>query len=30
MAGGWDSVTTLPWAWLSGGLAASALFAGGV
>ena len=27
---GWHSVTTMPWAWLSAGLAASALFAGGV
>ena len=30
MPGGWHSVTTLPWAWLTAGLAASALFAGGV
>jgi hypothetical protein len=30
MSRGWDSVTTLPWAWLAAGLAASALFAGGV
>ena len=30
MPRGWQSVTTLPWAWLAGGLAASALFAGGV
>jgi Glycosyltransferase family 87 len=30
MPTGWHSVTTLPWAWLSAGLAASALFAGGV
>jgi hypothetical protein len=26
----WRSVTTVPWAWLSGGLLACALFAGGV
>ena len=26
----WHSVTTVPWAWLSGGLAACALFAGAV
>jgi hypothetical protein len=30
MSRGWDSVTTLPWAWLTAGLAVSALFAGGV
>ena len=30
MPRGWQSVTTLPWAWLAGGLAVSALFAGGV
>src|SRR6266481_1879054 len=28
--GAWQSVTTMPWAWLTAGLAASALFAGGV
>ena len=28
--GVWQSVTTIPWAWLSAGLFASALFAGGV
>ncbi len=28
--GGWYSVTTLPWAWLAGGLVVCALFAGGV
>src|SRR5512133_1940163 len=28
--GVWQSVTTIPWAWLSAGLLASALFAGGV
>ena len=28
--GVWQSVTTMPWAWLSAGLIASALFAGGV
>ena len=28
--GVWQSVTTIPWAWLSAGLIASALFAGGV
>ena len=27
---GWHSVTTVPWAWLSAGLVAAALFAGGV
>ena len=27
---GWHSVTTVPWAWLSAGLLAAALFAGGV
>jgi len=26
----WQSVTTMPWAWLTAGLVASALFAGGV
>ncbi len=30
MPRGWQAVTTLPWAWLAGGLAVSALFAGGV
>jgi hypothetical protein len=30
MRAGWHSVTTLPWAWLAAGLAACALFAGGV
>ena len=30
MPRGWYSGTTLPWAWLAAGLAASALFAGGV
>ena len=28
--GGWHSVTTVPWVWLAAGLAACALFAGGV
>src|SRR5207244_7573581 len=28
--GVWQSVTTMPWAWLTAGLLASALFAGGV
>ncbi len=30
MSRSWHSVTTMPWAWLSAGLVASALFAGGV
>ena len=30
MRAGWHSVTTVPWAWLAAGLAACALFAGGV
>ena len=30
MRRGWHSVTTMPWVWLTAGLAGSALFAGGV
>ncbi len=30
MPGSWHAVTTVPWAWLSAGLVACALFAGGV